>query len=223
MVIKADEGDDAPRDYTGGNHLKGGVRTARLLDWQLNRGGGDCSSFSVSWTVELMAYNTVGKRRPIAQQQFVARFYPGVIETVYGITLSEPASVLWENGPQMTTDGFRESLHFIGGAPQPGTPFIDDVRNSGPRRQFKTDRIAVVTGTNAVQASWVDPKFDAGDGRYVDPRSAFMRSAQRTGKVYQAIVTTPIHFNAGQGYQWRGGYAWGIHESDVIALIRKRM
>jgi len=73
--------------------------------------------------------------------------------------------------------------------------------------------------TNGFCASWLDRNYEAGDGRYVSPTLPYARKNSASWKFYQAVISG-VHttFLAGQGYRWRGGYAWApndIADGDV--------
>lgn len=230
MVLRAvNNGDSHRAVYTGGNHgadgTSGGGSTARcvLFQWYLDgepfemgrAHSGDVQRVTAVIVNELMAFNTTGTVDPVAfparyvlRQTFVVDFVPGSIEVLAHIEALEDVEILTDNGPQMVSVGFQGEQVFVGSGIGRGA--FDATQNSGPSSDAPDCWALVLSSGAGQQVSWVDRSYEAGDGRYVSPTAAFIRGGGAGNtKMYHAIVASKtVPLAAGNGYRWRGGYAW---------------
>ena len=246
MVVQAvNNGDGKGSIYTGGNHGAdggaGGGNTARNILYRIYADGqpmqmgsnfnGDAKKISAVIVNELMAYNTTGTIDPVnfparyvLRQTFSVDIYPGSMEVRTEVRAYEDIVVKTDNGPQMVTVGFQESLLYVGGQYENRLAF-DATTNSGSFASYPDCWALVLqNSTNGQQVSWMDRKYEAGDGRYIGGTAAAIRGGGATNtKFYHAVVASYSHnMAAGQTYKWRGGYAWqapDLEGSDFDSLI----
>ncbi|WEI18204.1 hypothetical protein PY247_18340 [Acinetobacter proteolyticus] len=234
MVIEAiNNGDGKSQIYTGGNHGAdsgaGGGNTARNIHYQVLADGqpmemnkpfsGNAQKISVQIINELMAHNTTGTVDPenfpsryVLAQSFVVDIYCGSMEVSTEVKAYEPIQVKTDNGPQMVTLGYQQSMLYVGGQFEERLPF-DNSTNSGRKTQYPNAWALVLQHTdNGQQVSWMDREYEIGDARYVGGNAAMIRGGGTTNtKFYHAAVAAPAQpyiMQTGDKYKWRGGYAW---------------
>lgn len=240
MVVEAvNNGDGGAPQFTGGGHWNEVVLelpTARMVNFkasingqemapgQVYSGPADVATFS--WQCELQAFNTMTLNRYVMRQHFVAHVTAGSIEVIYETEALEAVTVRTEHGPQMGVyNAFPDWVHYVGD--NRGMMLADDPRTVAAQSKTAAPEVfAVVCGhaTRGFCASWLDRNYEAGDGRYVLPNSPFARRNAGGWKFYQAVISgVPTTFQAGEGYKWRGGYAFAprdIVQGDVNCAFR---
>ena len=246
LVVEAvNNGDGHATIYTGGNHgadgAAGGGNTARNILYKILVDGqplsdtanlqGECNNMQFVIANELMAYNTTGTVDPVnfpgryvIRQTFVLDFHAGDAEVKTEVRAYESAVVKTDNGPQMVTTGFQDTMLFVGGQYENRLAF-DPTAVSGSFTSYP-DCWAVVLqdDVNGQQVSWMDREYEAGDGRYIGGTASAIRGGGATNtKFYHAAVASYSHsMSAGAKYKWRGGYAWqapGIQSANFDSLL----
>ncbi|WP_343619625.1 hypothetical protein [Acinetobacter proteolyticus] len=232
MVIEAvNNGDGKSQIYTGGNHgadgSAGGGNTARNILYQVLADGqpmemgktfsGNAEKVSVQIVNELMAHNTTGTVDPenfpsrfVLRQTFAVDIYCGSMEVSTEVQAYEPIIVKTDNGPQMVTLGYQQTMLYVGGQFEERLAF-DNATNSGVKPQYPNAWALVLQHTdNGQQVSWMDRSYEIGDGRYVGNSNAMIRGGGTTNtKFYHAAVAGfQVNMTGGDKYKWRGGYAW---------------
>jgi hypothetical protein len=249
LVVEAmNNGDGHASIYTGGNHgadgSAGGGNTARntmykiLVDGQPFPEGiatsGACSSIQFIVINEIMAYNTTGTVDPVnfpgryvIRQSFVVDFQAGSAEVQSEVRAYESVTVKTDNGPQMVTTGFQDTMLYVGGQYENRITF-DPTSVSGSFVTYP-DCWAVVLqdDVNGQQVSWMDREYEAGDGRYIGGTASAIRGGGASNtKFYHAAVASYSHLMAaGAKYKWRGGYAWqspNIQSANFDSLVSFR-
>lgn len=231
MTIQAvNNGDGGKGQYTGGGHWDESdpteqTPTAKMANLKCSVNGqmmpagqvysGPASEATFTWTVDLMAYNTLTVKRYVGRQHFTLHVKPGSAELMVEFEALEDVIAQIDNGPQMGVyTAFPEWVHYLGD-------------NRGPLLQSNPDSVSAQNKTLAPEvfaavcyhptrgfcASWLDRTYEAGDGRYVSPTLPFARRNSGSWKFYQAVISG-VHttFQPGQGYKWRGGYAVAPNE-----------
>lgn len=230
LVVRAVNGGDNNKViYTGGNHgadgYSGGGQTARCVLFQLYVNGqplemsraqqGHAQKITAVFTNEIMGFNTTGTVDPasfsaryVLRQTFVLDFVPGAVEVVSFVEALEEIEVQKDNGPQMISIGYQGEQVFVGSGIARGE--FDPLKDSGPSSDTPNCWALVLSSGAGQQVSWVDRKYEAGGGQNVAPSAPYIRGGSATNtKFYHAIVAgRPISLQAGDGYKWRGGYAW---------------
>lgn len=247
LVIRADAGGNGDGvAYTGGNHLSdggtGGDPTAELEMLTAFASGqpvemigdaGLADEVTLSWTARIMGYNTrtTSPRRYIMRQAFTVRITPGSLETLCRCTALELLRVERDNGPQMTTVGFRgetATLHFWGGQQEAAiVDWTSGAQDSGAVSAYPTERILTLGNGDVVMASWIDPVYGAAaEAGSINPTSypVMYSSGQKT--YHQVIRTASAHLTLAPGaaYAWRGGYCFAAPDDaagDMEAVIRR--
>ncbi|MDJ1465649.1 hypothetical protein [Nitratireductor sp. GZWM139] len=231
-----------PMAYSGGNHGSngggGGSQTARNTFYRLLIDGqpqpfsavvGSCSKITLIIINELMAYNTFDTERYVLSQTFSLDIFPGGIELHSDVKAYEDIRLKRENGPQMVTTGFQGTQLIYGGQEDARVAF-DATADSGPKSANPDAWALVLQSANGQQVSWMDRAYEAGDGRYVGAAEAFIRGGGASNtKWYHAVVSgmgAGVEFLAGEGYKWRGGYAWQAPDQqptgyDSMVVLRK--
>lgn len=233
LVVEAlNDGDGAEVAYTGGGHPSEGVTpglpTARMINFKSSINGqemGEGQAYSgpadvaiFTWQVEIFGFNTVTLSRYVVRQYFTLHVRAGAVEALCEVLALEDIKIRIDNGPQMGVYGaYPDWVHYIGD--NRGPLLASDP--AAVAAQSKTDAPNVFAlvcrhPTNGFCASWLDRNYEAGDGRYVSPTLPFARKNTGSWKFYQAVISG-VHttFLAGQGYRWRGGYAWAPNDIAV--------
>ncbi len=245
MVVQAvNNGDGHGSVYTGGNHGadggSGGGQTARNILYQIfadgqprsleNSFAGDAKKITAVIVNELMAYNTTGTvdaqafpARYVLRQSMVVEIHPGGVEVKTEVRAYEDIIVKTDNGVQMVTGGFQETMLYVGGQYENRMAF-DSTTNSGSAASYPDCWALVLQSAAGQQVSWMDRKFEAGDGRYVGGTAAFIRGGGATNtKFYHAAVASYNHtMTTNATYKWRGGYSWqapGLEGGDLDSTI----
>lgn len=223
MVVQAAaNGDGGSMIYTGGNHgsdgSAGGSQTARNAFYKLYADGqpmdaaawsGDYQCVRAVIINELLAYNTITLGRYVVRQAFIVDIRPGSVEVHTEVRALEAVSVKTDNGPQMVTVGFQDSMLYVGGQYATRVAF-DATTNSGIKSGYPNAWAVVLKGTNGQQVSWMDRSYQAGDGRFVHANAPYIRfgGAANTKCYHAAVASVDAVLAAGDAYRWRGGYAW---------------
>jgi len=245
MVVQAvNNGDGHGSVYTGGNHGanggSGGGQTARNILYQIfadgqprsleNSFAGDAKKITAVIVNELMAYNTTGTvdaqafpARYVLRQSMVVEIHPGGVEVQTEVRAYEDIIVTIDNGVQMVTGGFQETMLYVGGQYENRRAF-DSTTNSGSAASYPDCWALVLQSAAGQQVSWMDREFEAGDGRYVGGTAAFIRGGGATNtKFYHTVIASYNHtMTTNATYKWRGGYSWqapGLEGGDLDSTI----
>jgi len=224
MIVQAlNNGDSAPRYYTGGAHGSdgnaGGVATAKNVlfaiyaDGQLveKTNSGYVNSLECMIIDHLFAYNTISLGRYVMQQAFSLNMSGSGMQIDAEMTALEPVAVSVDNGPQAYFGGFNDT-QMLPDSQLPTRVALDATQLSGPRTAYPKAWLLLMKSGNGTMACWVDRGYEAGDGRYVSPGASFIRGGQEPGgpfraKFYNAIVAAmSATLSTGESYKWRGGY-----------------
>lgn len=224
-------GDGGEPIYTGGNHSSdggvGGESTAYTSEIQFEVGGkrmlpgesfeGYADQVRVYWRNEIMAYNTISIPRYALYQEIEALFSPGDVSAFVSVTAYEPISMIRDNGPQMFSDGY-DSFHYYDGQQQKRLPIPQDgsTNTSGVFATYPAWACVFADSANGYHGAWLDREFEAGDGRYIGGSEGAFRKGSGA-KFYSSVVGSMpdgVSLNAGESYQWHGGYFWSPESSS---------
>jgi hypothetical protein len=176
-----------------------------------------CKSVKVLTKQDVQAYNTIISKRTALEE------YVRFDISSKGVHVHKVAKALYDliftadNGCQVYMAGLTpqniNTYLFWGGKQTVRTTMTDGVAFfSGPKGTYcnclgVSIRHAAAGEFNA----WVDPKFGLGARpTLLDTENLFRFDGD--GKIYPVLcsVTSPFEIQAGQTYEWRGGYSWGM-------------
>lgn len=222
MIFEAVNNGDptSAKIYTGGAHGAdgdgSGGQTARSVLFKVYADGkllnensvGFAQGVQVQVVNELMAWNTVSLGRYPLRQSFGIDMSASGMEVSAEVFALEPIQVNTDNGPQIYFGGFTETQLMLGGQNTARVP-LDTTVSSGPKSAYPNAwAIILKHASNGLMASWMDRKYEAGDGRYVGADMSYIRGpGAARAKFYHAVVAgSTAALGAGQSYKWRGGY-----------------
>ncbi|AHG63198.1 hypothetical protein [Advenella mimigardefordensis] len=231
---------------TGGNHgtngSASGPQTARCLVHKVYSEGQELKSdFSgyvdnvqIQFTNELMGYNTVGLSRYIMRQTFWVNIIGNTCAVHAKYTALEDLYVQRDSGLQVNSQGYTDTILYAGGANTERVVFDSTTSDSGAKTIAPGAWAMVMKGQHGQLCMWMDRSFGlAADLSHVDDTQPLIRSSKGVSlKMYNSVVydvgippepaETALFMNAGDSYEWRGGYAWGIPEEvgGVDSIIR---
>ncbi len=89
-----------------------------------------------------------------------------------------------------------------------GTPISSGPKSSYPEVYGVSIKHAVAGEFN----SWVDPFFGVGDRASTEASKPLYESPDGSGKIYPRLFSSaqPFSLKAGDSYEWRGGFYWGM-------------
>lgn len=218
-------GDAGAMVYTGGNHGSNGdatgSQTAVNRVWRLLIDGqerlwsgfdGKADRLDLTIVNDLMAYNTISLGRYALRQVLSLSITPGGIEVHAEHIPLEPIELRVDNGLQIVTTGFQDTITVLGGDPAASGAF-QNTTDSGAKADYPNAWAALFRNTTGDQMSvWMDRQYGAGTGSMVAPDRALIRpnTGGSSTKWYHAAASgMNTTLGAGQSYRWRGGYQWG--------------
>lgn len=214
-----------PLEFTGGNHLIDGATTASNLKFVVEADGvplvagnsGTADKITCRIVNRLMANNTVSLGRYALMQSFQVDFLPGVVNVHCEVAALENLQLYIDYGCQIVTTAVNDTLFYLDG--QYATPIVwDGDAISGNALDYPNAWAVLTTSTNGQLVAWMDRSYGITFQRYVDPIRGLIRGGgssstkQYTTAYNKWNVRGPsnlIPLNAGEKYQWRGGYSWG--------------
>ena len=168
-------------------------------------------------TIAVKAYNTFLSRF-VADQNYTYTLGADVglwVTNQLKVYEGESLRVLNDNGTQMYLAGMTPTTSntylFWGGNTPARVTMPEGTWNSGPKSQYPA--VMGVTVRHPVageQSVWIDLGFGAGNRDYLGPSDPLFDHPNPTGKIYPRIFgSVEATFNAGESYEWRGGWYWG--------------
>lgn len=220
--------------YTGGNHADSGGAwgnpTGRNISYSFlpdgiqvaSDGSGVATKVYFSFVNRVQAANTTTLNRETMEQRGLYQFASGVFLTHIIWTALEPVRVVTDNGPQVITTGFREGTFKYYGKESTRSVFTS-VTDSGGKILFPDVwGVSFKDAANGELIVWMDRAYEAGDGRYVGTMRPMIKGGGTFNtKFYNAAVSIPdteLILNAGESYEWRGGYIYRPAQPEVTGF-----
>lgn len=177
-------------------------------------------TLTITGVNEVFAYNTVVSGRAVLSQYFsytVSR-YGLWVHAKHVVKDGERIRVYADNGCQVYLAGFTpitaNTFLFWGGQTSQRQRMVAQIFDSGSKREFPACLgISIRHPVAGELSSWMDLSFGVGDRRYLEEGDVLFRHPRpKSAKIYPSLFGMPdgVEFGAGEGYEWRGGYYWGV-------------
>ncbi|WP_304350074.1 hypothetical protein [Comamonas testosteroni] len=226
----------AGRIFTGGNHGSdggsGGDMTAANVMWDCVIDGapatwGDASGNAERITLRIVndvrAANTIATTPPryVLREHFVVSIAAAGLGLTGERVALEGINVLTDYGVQATTNGFQQSMLFIGGEDQSWVAYTAG-KSSGAKVVSPDAWACILKSENGELALWQDRGYKDSDGKFVNDDWPIMKESG--SKIYGGIVgradlnqlPLPATFAAGERWAWRGG--WSIQAPGLAPV-----
>lgn len=241
MLINAvNNGDNVVNIATGGNHGSSGradgKKTAKNLIQDVYVDGekldsdydGYANYVLIKIVNELMASNTISLDRYVLKQEYWVRIVENTVSVHAKYTALEDLIIKRDRALQLNTQGYRDSVLFVGGSAKRREVWNPAIVNSGSKSIAPHAWAAVLNGEYGQIGVWMDRSFGtAADLSTVADDKALIHTLGRatTQKLYNAIVFgKERQLKAGHSYEWRGGYTWSAqdtHRFGVDSILKK--
>ncbi len=227
-VRAINEGDEGEPIYTSGSHGSdgrgGGEATADSILVQVYIDNSllnlDKSTKLIAKSVTIISvnrvrgYNTLSSRRSILEEYFTFKLDGRGVHIHKRAVALEPIVIEADNGCQMTMSGLSpvaRNSYLIFGSNQKQRNLMNAPFDSGPlEKNSKVFGVSIRHTSAGEFTGWIDPNFGVGKRDYVPSHLPGLRF-RSTGKVYFRLFhhTAPLTLQAGESYEWRGGYYYG--------------
>ena len=227
LITGGDEG--TTQIYTGGSHgtdnaVGDPTSEMKLLDIYIDGTRLDqtrnvhktCRFVEIVTQQDVQAWNTIITKRVAAEEYIRFLVSPKGVFVHKKMKALFDLSFMADNGCQMYMAGMTpqtSNTYLLWGASQSSRSAMTETAvSSGPKSAYSdVYGISIRHPAAGEFSGWVDPFYGVGD-RAILAATEDLYRFDGTGKFYPRLfsIDSPYSLSAGDSYEWRGGYYWGM-------------